>query len=89
MKKVILLMLITSCSTLQSSIKPLELRTYDICTDLNGFCYQYQICSKRMLGICIKHELATDRIDAIFKDKIAIKKLYDMNFILKVRKNPL
>jgi hypothetical protein len=64
----------------------LEKRTLDICQSLDGFCWQYEKCSKKLLGICIKKEIAIDKIEVIFKDKVMAKKLYDQGFVLTVRK---
>jgi len=72
-----------------SSLIPLESRTLDICEDLSGFCWQYNKCVKKFLGICMKQEVATEKIEVEFKDKVKAKQLYDMNFILKVREKPL
>jgi hypothetical protein len=41
------------------------------------------------LGICIKKEIAVDKIEVIFKDKVKAKELYDMDFVLTVRKNSI
>lgn len=87
MRLILLLTLFTSCAA--ASLQPVELRTYDICTDYSGFCYQYKVCARKLLGICIKHKIATDKIEADFKNKEQIKQLFDMNFILKVRQKPL
>lgn len=37
----------------------------------------------------MKQEVATEKIEVEFKDKVKAKQLYDMNFILKVREKPL
>lgn len=58
-------------------------------SDCTGFVWQYHVCAKKFLGICIKKEIATFKIEAEFKDKVQCKQLYDMNFILKVREKPL
>lgn len=84
-----LIITLSGCASASSSLAPLESRTLDICQDLKGFCYQYNKCARKILGICTKTEIATERIDVEFKDQIEAKKLYDMNFILKVRQKPL
>lgn len=61
----------------------------DICPTLDGFCWQYNSCVKHFLGICVKTEIKNIKIDVEFKDKIEAKKLFDMNFILKVREKPI
>lgn len=83
------MILSNGCTSLAStSLLPLESRTYDICTELDGFCWQYNKCVKHFLGICVKSEIEQIKIEAIFKDSIQAKQLYDMNFILKVREKP-
>lgn len=47
------------------------------------------MCAKKFLGICMKRELRTDKIEVEFKDKVKAKTLLDMNFILRVRAKPL
>ena len=87
-----ILLISSSCSGLseaKSSLIPLEKRKYDICQDLKGFCWNYYSCSKRFLGICIRQDLYTDRIEFTFKDQEEVKKLYQMNFIKKKKKKPL
>lgn len=84
------MLLSNACTSLaSSSLTPLENRTLDICQDLTGFCWQYNKCVKKFLGICMKQEVATEKIEVEFKDKVKAKQLYDMNFILKVREKPL
>lgn len=86
----ILITMSSSCSSLaSSSLLPLESRTLDICEDLSGFCYQYNKCTKKFLGVCTKSEIATEKIEVQFKDQQKARQLFDMNFILKVREKPL
>ena len=66
------------------SLPRLEMRTLRICESLDGFCYNYDVCIKKFLGMCLKREIATDKIDFSNKDKI--KELLDKNFHLKARK---
>jgi hypothetical protein len=85
-----LMILSSACTSwAKSSLIPLESRTLDICQDLTGFCWQYNRCVKRFLGICTKSEIAVEKVEVEFKDKIQAKQLYDMNFVLKVREKPL
>jgi hypothetical protein len=87
-----LTLMISSCASnllASSSLAPLESRTLDICEDLKGFCWQYNKCARRIIGICTKTIIATERIDVEFKDQVQAKQLFDMNFILKVREKPL
>ena len=80
----------SSCISLaSSSLKKKKKRTLDICQTLDGFCWQYEKCTNKFLGICIKKVIAIDKIEVEFKDKAMAKKLYDQNFVLTVRKAPL
>ena len=88
MKKIIFVLLLASCSTLQSSVA-LENRTYYICKELDGFCWSYYRCAKKFIGICLKQEAKVDKIEADFKDKIQAKQLLDMGFTLKVTEKSL
>jgi len=79
----------SSCASLAStSLAPLESRTYDISEKCDGFTWQYNKCTRKFLGICLKSEIEQIKIEAEFKDKEMCKTLYDMNFILKVREKP-
>jgi hypothetical protein len=85
-----LMILSNSCTSLaNSSLAPVESRTYDICEDLTGFCWQYNKCIRHFLGFCTKSEISLEKVEVEFKDKIQAKQLYDMNFILKVRQKPI
>lgn len=66
------------------SLPQLEVRTLRICKTLDGFCYNYEVCVKKFLGMCFKTEIAEDKI--YFSDKEKIKELMDKNFHLKARK---
>ena len=86
----ILMILSSSCTSLAStSLIPLESRTLDICPSLDGFCWQYNKCVKKFLGMCTKARIETIKIEVEFKNKEEAKQLYDMNFILKVRQKPI
>lgn len=85
---VLSVVLMSSCATGQNSI-PMSGRKYDVCTTLDGFCWQYLVCSKKFLGKCTKHEVLADKIEVDFGDKIKAKQLFDMDFILQVRDKPL
>ena len=86
MRSLIVIFLFSSCAT--ASVPTLENRTYDICQDLSGFCYQYKVCAKKFVGICYKHKIEVEKIEADFKNKEQAKQLFQMNFILQVRKKP-
>jgi hypothetical protein len=73
----------------EPSLTPLELRKLEICDNLQGFCWNYRVCIKKFLGICLKHELKTYTIEVKFKKTDEAKTLHDMNFILQVREKPL
>ena len=80
--------LISACASVYP-ITPMESRKYDVCQNLDGFCWQYYKCVKTVFGFCRKKELIVDKIEVDFKDKVKAKQLYDMNFILSVRQKPL
>lgn len=88
MKKIILILMLTSCSTIQSSV-PLEDRVYDIHPDLSSFIWGHTVCVKKFLGICTKKAIKLERIEVEFKDKEQAKQLFNMNFVLRQRKKPL
>jgi len=84
--------MLSSCASASSqnpSSIPLENRKYDMCETLDGFCWVYDECTKRFLGICTKKESRLLKIEADFKNKEEAKQLFDMNFILQVREKPL
>lgn len=88
MKKIIFILLLTSCSTIQSSV-PLEDRVYDIHPDLNAFIWGHVVCVKKFLGICTKKALKLEKVEVEFKNKEQARQLFDMNFVLRQRKKPL
>jgi hypothetical protein len=61
-------------------------RTLRISLDLPGFEYQYEICIKKFLGVCVKHAMTKDIYD--LRDEAIRKKLIDMGFVAKVREKP-
>lgn len=85
MKKIILFVLLTSCSTIQSSV-PFEDRTYDISPKLDAFVYGRTVCIKKFLGFCRKHEIVTEKIEVTFKNKEQATQLFNANFVLIQRK---
>jgi len=62
MKLLVILLALVSCSSAQS-ITPMEKRTYDMCVNssnkptCDGFCYQDNVCVKKVLGICINKQI--------------------------------
>lgn len=85
MKKIILFMLLTSCSTIQSSV-PFEDKTFDISPKLDGFVYGRTVCTKKFLGFCRKKEIISEKIEVTFKDKEQAAQLFNANFVLIQRK---
>jgi hypothetical protein len=77
------------CISLANSSLPLEQKTLDICQSLDGFCWQYEVCTKKFLGFCTKKEIQIEKIQVEFKDKVKAKELFDKNFVLKVRQDPI
>jgi hypothetical protein len=63
----------------------LTMRTLRIHPNLNEFYYQYEICTKKFLGTCLKKELTQDHYE--FSNKEKMKQLKDMGFVLVVEKN--
>lgn len=88
MKKLILILMLTSCSTIQSSV-PFNDRTFDISPKLDAFIYGVKVCTKKFLGICTKREIVNERIEVIFKNKEQATQLFNADFVLKQRKKPL
>lgn len=85
MRKILMLVLLTSCSTIQSSV-PLEDRTYDISPKLDGFVYGRAVCTKKFLGFCRKKEIISEKIEVTFKNKEQAAQLFNSNFVLIQRK---
>jgi hypothetical protein len=88
MKKLILILMLTSCSTLRSSV-PFEDRVYDINPDLTAFIWGHVVCVRKFLGICTKKELKIESIPVEFKNKEQARQLFDKEFVLRQRKRPL
>ena len=95
MKILVLFFLLTSCTSTQSAIQ-MENRTYDMCVDdkdrptCNGYCYQSNVCVKKILGICVNKEIkVVDMIPVKFEDRAKCEQLFNMNFVLKVRAKPI
>ncbi len=70
-------------SLLASSLPSLENRTLRISAEFAGFEYQWQVCAKRVLGVCTKREMKKDKYD--LTDVETRRKLIDMGFVAKVR----
>lgn len=86
----VMLFLITStssCATSQLDLAPrLENRTLRISPDFAGFEYQYEVCVRDLLFICMKKQMKKDTYD-LTKPEVR-KQLIDMGFVGKVRENP-
>lgn len=74
----------SSCATSQRDLPPaLENRTLRLSPDVPGFEYDYEVCTKKFLGICTKREMKRERYDIT---NIAIRQqLIDKGFVLRVR----
>jgi hypothetical protein len=64
----------------------LEHRTLRISPEVPGFEYQYEICLKKILGICTKRGMKREFYD--LRDENLKQKLIDMGFVAKVREKP-
>lgn len=64
----------------------LELRTLRISPEIAGFEYQYEVCTRRLVGICTRREMKKELYD--LTDKTMRQKLIDMGFVGKVRGKP-
>lgn len=73
-----------SCSSLALSSPPaLPNRTLRISPDLPGFEYQYRVCAKKILGVCVKHKMKKEIYD--LRDEAVRKQLIDMGFVARRR----
>lgn len=88
-KGLMLFLIISISSCASSAITPppqLELRTLRPNEDFSEFHYSFEYCKKRFLGICVDKDIQTEILKQ--SDKVMMKKLYDMGFVLKVRELP-
>lgn len=85
MKKLMLvILLIVGCASLQADTIPtLPYRTLRISKDLAGFEYQYEVCDKKILGICVSHKWVKDTYD--LNDVKIRQQLIDMGFVAHVK----
>lgn len=73
-----------SCASLQILSPPaLENRTLRLSPDIAGFEYQYVVCAKKFLGMCVRKEMKKDLYD--LNDVEVRKKLLNMGFVARVR----
>jgi hypothetical protein len=80
----IVFLFITSCAGIDIKPPPnLENRTLRISSDKPSFEYQYQVCTKTVLGRCTRAEFKKDLYD--LNDPVIRQRLIDMGFVLKVR----
>jgi hypothetical protein len=68
------------------SVPQLELRTLRLSPSIPGFEYQYEECTRKLLGLCTKKEMRKDLYD--LRDEKVRKQLLDMGFVAKVREKP-
>ena len=52
-----------------------------------GLEFQYEVCIKKFLGICTKHEMKRDFYD--FNDPVVRNQLATMPFVCRVLENPI
>lgn len=62
----------------------LEQRTLFLSPDLAGFYYDYEVCTKSLIGICLKKEMKHETYD--LTDPAVRKQLIDMGFSASVEK---
>jgi len=48
--------------------------------------YTYECCKKKVVGVCVSHDLCTDYFD--LNDPDVREKLIDMDFVCSVREKP-
>lgn len=68
------------------SVPELPNRTLRISSDIPGFEYQYEICIKRVFGICTKKRMQKDTYD--LRDEAVRGQLIAMGFVARVREKP-
>lgn len=80
----ICLLLIVGCASLQADTIPaLPNRTLRISETIPGFEYQYEVCDKKILGICVSHKWQKDAYD--LNDVKVRQQLIDMGFVAHVK----
>lgn len=91
MRKIIgftLILLVFGCSSFSDTIIPeLSQRTIRLSRDFPGGEYQYDVCIKKILGVCLKREHRVDKYD--LTDPAVRNQLVDMGFVLMVEVKPL
>lgn len=92
MHKLFLLFLFASCSSVNAV--QMQDRTYDLCVNkdskptCDGYCYQDEVCVKKVLGICLKKEIQVVDKLAMNIPQPLCQSLFDLNFIMQTRKKP-
>lgn len=96
MKALLFIILLPLFSCASESSVPMENRKYDFCVNskneptCDGFCYQDNVCVKRVVGICVNREIrVVDKIPLKIEDKAMCEKFFNMNFIFQVREKPI
>jgi hypothetical protein len=80
-----LIILSSSCASWAIPLVPrLEQRTLFLSSEIAGFFYDYEVCAKKFLGICVKKEIKRDLYD--LNDPAVRKQLIDMGFVAYVEK---
>lgn len=76
----------SSCASLLiPSVPQLENRTLRISEEGPTLEYQYEVCVKRVIGICVKSAMMKDHYD--LTDPATRRKLIDMGFVARVREH--
>lgn len=84
MKKTILaLIFLVGCASMSGVIPTLENRTLRFSPDKPQLEYQYEVCSKKILGICTKHEMTKDTYD--LTDPAVRLQIVNMGFVARVK----
>lgn len=82
-----LMIMSLSCASLLLAGPPaLENRTLRVSPDIAGFEYQYYVCSKKFIGICVKQIIQKDLYDLT---NVAVRnQLISIGFVGVVREKP-
>ncbi len=82
-----LIILNLSCASFATvSVPDLANRTLRISPDFAGFEYQYEVCLKEVLWICVRREMRKETFD--LNDLETRKMLIAMGFVARVRERP-
>lgn len=86
----ILFFILSACAAVETRPSPpaMDLRTYDLCPDVAGFCYQWEVCTKKGLGGRCREWSVTKEVYDLNDPEIR-SKFYNMNIVGKVREKPI